>query len=181
MIESLSIIAPSVFAFYMVVATNFLPEIIGCRMQHILKNSMLAKHIMAMILLFFLVVYVNPTNSDKKMVYNISLTLMIYAWFFMTTRSPFIIAVVSILLLLVVYILSTRKDRLKSENKKDEADVVEKVQNYLMVIAIVISTFGFVLYVLEKKAEYGKRFRIDKFLLGKLTCANYTTPRAKIL
>lgn len=181
MIDSLSIIAPSVFAFYIVVATNFIPEIIGCRLQHVLRTNMLAKHVLAIILLFFLVVFISPSNSDRKIVYNISLTLLVYVWFYITTRSPIILAILSIMLLLVVYILSTKKDRLNAENKKDEAQKVQRTQYYIIVLAITISIIGFVLYLIEKRAEYKDNFSFWEFILGKTTCANYTSPSAKIL
>lgn len=174
-------VAPSVFAFYLIVLANFLPETIGCRMQTLLRENMFAKHLVGFILLFFLIVVVNPDNADKKIWYNLGLCVVVYTWFLVTTRSPFVIAVVTLLLLLTVYILTIKKNRLESENDKtDEIKKIERIQNILIYVAIAISVVGFIVYFVEKQREYQKDFSFEKFFFGVTKCQKYTPPNAKL-
>lgn len=181
MFDYLALIAPSVFAFYMVVLTNFIPEIVGCRMQQLLRNNMLAKHILAMFLLFFLVILINPDTADKKLPYCILLTVGVYAWFILTTRSPFIISVITILILLVVYIVGIKKTRLDSENQKEQARKMQKIQFILLSVALLSSLVGCAIYFIEKRKEYGSSFTASTFLWGTKECRYYTPSNAKII
>jgi hypothetical protein len=172
--NTFSYLAPSLFAFYMLIACNFLPEIFGCKLQTLLKTSMLAKHVTGFILLFFLVIYVKPDNVDNQILYNIGLSAIIYIWFFMTTRCPFPLLILNIVLLIIIYIIDIRKTRLtddKDKNKKELNDL-ENYQKIITVIIILFTIIGFVYYFGQKKLEYRDQFSIYKFLVGTRTCRN---------
>ncbi len=173
-------IAPSVFAFYMVVGANFLPEIMGCRLQHLLRTSMVAKHIIALLLVFFLVVLANPTATQQGMFVNVGLSVLVYGWFLMTTRSPLGLALLSILLLLAIYLLNAHKAKLEAQKDEAQAQRINSLQTYLAIGAFLVSTVGFLSYALEKKLEYGNKFRVSTFLQGKASCRNYTPVKARV-
>lgn len=174
MLPSLSYLAPSLFAFYMIVACNFIPEIFGCRLQTLLKNSMIAKHITGFLLLFFLVIYVKPENVDKEIIYNISLSVILYLWFFMTTRIPFALLLLTIILLIVIYILDIRKSRLNEDTKTNENEIklIETSQKLITYGIIIITVVGFIYYFGQKKMEYRDKFELSKFFTGTIKCRN---------
>lgn len=167
-------IAPSVFAFYMIVGANFIPELVGCRMQHLLKTNMLAKHTIGFLLVFFLIVLANPASTEQGILINIGATTLVYAWFLMTTRSPFELALVSILLLLIIYVMNAYKQRLEEEKLVERANRINSLQMYMALAAFLVSAVGFVVYILEKRAEYGRKFDVWTFLKGNTTCRHYT-------
>jgi hypothetical protein len=171
---NLAYLAPSLFAFYLIVACNFIPEIYGCKLQTLLKSSMVAKHITGILLLFFLVIYVKPDNVDKELIYNIGLTMIIYLWFFITTRSPIIVVFLTVILLIIIYIYDIRKNRLTEEKdkNKDEINQIELYQKILSYVLIIISVVGFIYYFGQKKMEYRHKFSIYKFLTGTTSCRN---------
>jgi hypothetical protein len=174
--------APSVFALYMLIGSNFLPELMGCRLQTALRTSMLAKHSMGIVLAFFLVVVVNPQFADKHLISCIGATLLIYIWFLMTTRSPFPIMLAAISILLVVYIMDLRKRKLESEgNAKGDVASLRKYMIALCVIAGIISIIGFGIYMVEKSREYKNGFDFVTFLVGRVDCRNFTPNSAKIV
>jgi small-conductance mechanosensitive channel len=173
-ISLISSLAPSLFMFYMLVAFNFIPEIIGCRLQTLLRNNMIAKHITAFLLLFFLVIYVKPENVDKEIGYNLILSMILYLWFFMTSRCSFIIVFMIILLLISIYILELRKTRLESEENKDDKQIEQTklIQKILSIVIIVLTIVGFIYYFGQKKLEYRDQFRLYKFVFGTNVCRN---------
>lgn len=181
MIDSFTNIAASVIAFYFVVGCNFIPEIIGCRLQTLLRENMIAKHILAILLLFFLIIVVNPKNVDQNLMKNILITLIVYIWFLFTTRSPLIITLISIILFIILYILNSKKDRLILSNEKDKIKFINSVQYIIIVFLVIISIVGIIIYTLEKRKEYGKDFNLLKFIIGNKNCKNFTPNNAKIL
>jgi hypothetical protein len=174
MFPNLAYLAPSLFAFYMLVACNFIPEIFGCKLQTLLRTSMLAKHITGFLLLFFLVIYVKPENVDNEIVYNLSLSALLYLWFFITTRIPFILLLLTIILLIVIYVLDIRKTRLDSDNKKNKNEInnLKTTQKLITYVIIVITIIGFIYYFGQKKLEYRDQFNFYKFLVGTVKCRN---------
>ncbi len=181
MIDSITTIATSVIAFYFVVGCNFIPEIIGCRLQTLLRENMIAKHILGLLLLFFLIIVVNPKNADQNLIKNVIITLIVYIWFLFTTRSPLIITLISIILFIILYILNSKKDRLILSNEKDKIKFINNIQYIIIIFLIVISVIGIIIYTIEKRKEYGKNFDIKKFIIGNKSCKDFTPKTAKIL
>ena len=174
MLPNLAYLAPSLFAFYLIIGCNFIPEIIGCKLQTLLKTNMVAKHITGFLLLFFLVIYIKPENVDKEIFYNISLSVMLYLWFFMTTRIPLSLIMLTIVLLIVIYVLDIRKTRFnedKEKNKK-EIDNIETYQKIITYSIFMITLVGFIYYFGQKKMEYRDKFEIITFLTGTTKCRN---------
>jgi hypothetical protein len=175
-------LAPSVFAFYMIVAANFLPQLMGCRMQNVLQTSMYAKHFTGWVLLFFLVVLVNPAASSEALWKLVVASVIIYAWFLITTRSPLTIAFLTILLLLSIYLINIRKDQLgDTPEDKVMAERLKAVQYAMFATSVIISVIGFAVYTVEKWREYGDDFRLLAFIFGNAECRNYTPNSAKVI
>lgn len=181
MIDSITTIASSVIALYFIVGCNFIPEIIGCRLQTLLRENMIAKHILGLLLLFFLIIVVNPKNADQKIIKNILLTFVVYIWFLFTTRSPLIITLISIVLFIIIYLLNSKKDRLSNSNNIKEIDNINKIQYFIIIILILLSIIGITIYTIEKNKEYGNKFNFIKFIVGNKNCKDFTPTSAKIL
>ena len=175
-------LAPSVFAFYMIVAANFLPQLMGCRMQNALQTNMYAKHFVGWVLLFFLVVLVNPAASSEALWKLVVASVIIYAWFLITTRSPLTIACLTVLLLLGIYLINIRKDQLgDTPENKATAERLQAIQYAMFATSVIISVIGFVAYIVEKSREYGDDFRLLTFVFGNTECRKFTPNSAKMI
>jgi hypothetical protein len=181
-IEHAATLAPSVFALYMLVVGNFLPELLGCRLQSVLKSSMLAKHVTALLLTYFLVVLANPEYADKHFWKSVLATLAIYAWFLCTTRSPLPLALASVICLLVIYHVSIRRQSLISSNGPSSTiQMLNTTQTILTVVVVLMSIVGCGIYMVEKKMEYKEKFNWNTFVIGERSCRNYTPSSAKLI
>lgn len=174
-------VALPVFAFYLLVACNYTKEIFGCGLQTVLDQSMIAKHAVAFLLLFFLIVIINPDYADKEILKNLLISMVVYAWFLITTRTPFPFMMVVLVLLIASYIASVAKKRNETEKKEEEKVRAAWWQEKLALAAFIISIIGFVLYAIEKKKEYKSKFEWVKFFSGNLECRKYTPKTAKLL
>lgn len=169
-------LAVPVFAFYLLVACNFLPQLVGCRLQAILQNSMLAKHVIAIILLFFLVVTVNPNLTSAGYLRATVVTAVVYAWFFATTRSALPVVLMTVLLLLVVYVLSLVKTQSEAAKDDETAKRCETAQKWIALASAILSLVGFIAYFIAKRAEYGPVFSLSQFTTGTILCRGTDLP-----
>lgn len=180
-INNISDLVLPLFAFYLIVFCNFTKELIGCRIQSTFDTNMYGKHFVGFILLFFLIIMVDPNNMEKNLFVNFGYTLLIYILFIVTTKLSFPIMVIVLLLLLVCYILSNIAKKRKQDGKDQEYQKMKTIQNVLFIIISIISVVGFLIYLLEKYREYGATFSIIKFIFGTVTCRNHTPKQVKII
>jgi len=178
-------ISSSVFAFYLLLGCNFLPQIVGCRLQQRLYNNMFLKHFVGFIILFFLITNVNEDTeySDGALIKNFLITLPVYIWFFVTTRSNIYIMFANLLILCAIYIIYLRHKHYKSLEVNDDAsENTDRMQTILMKVLValnvILSAVGFAAYYQEKQREYSKKFSTSKFIFGNTTCRFYTPAQA---
>ena len=175
-------VALPLFAFYLIIFCNFTANIIGCRLQELLVNSMLFKHLISIVLLFFLIVLVNPDLQGKDIPILMGFTMAIYIWFLLTTHSPIYIIILVLILLLSSYLVGTIKSNLAKDKKNEKTvNTLQFVQNILAIIALALSVIGFTIYTFEKRMEYGSNFSWMTYLTGTTTCKRYTPKYAKII
>lgn len=175
-------VALPLFAFYLLIFCNFTANIIGCRLQELLVNSMLFKHLISIVLLFFLIVLVNPDLQGKDIPILMGFTMAIYIWFLLTTHSPIYIIILVLILLLSSYLVGTIKSNLAKDKKNEKTvNTLQFVQNILAIIALALSVIGFTIYTFEKRMEYGSNFSWMTYLTGTTTCKRYTPKYAKII
>lgn len=175
-------VALPLFAFYLLIFCNFTANIIGCRLQELLVNSMLFKHLISFVLLFFLIVLVNPDLQGKDIPILFGFSVAIYIWFLLTTHSPIYIIILVLILLLSSYLVGTIKSNLAKDKKNEKTvNTLQLVQNLLAIIALALSVIGFVIYTFEKRIEYGSEFSWGTYLAGTTTCKRYTPKYAKII
>ena len=165
-------LALPLFAFYVLVFCTFIPEIIGCKLQTLLKHNMIAKHIIGFVALFFLVVMAGPQNADQNLIPSFFFAVGVYVWFFITTRNPYPSMIAVLVLLLVVYLLGTRRDKVKKEGDLVQEKLLYKIQLTATIIAFIISVIGFGFYFKDKYKEYKHHFVLKTFLFGKKSCKN---------
>ena len=169
------------FALYLLVFCNFTKETLTCRLSHVLDTNMYAKHFVTFMLLFFLVIIVDPDNSEKGILANFGWTALIYVLYMVTTRVSFPIMVILVLIMMVMYILSKIAKHKLEQKKEEEYKTLKLAQNILFIILIIFGVVGFLIYFVEKSREYKGKFSFLKFLFGTPVCRKFTPADAKIL
>jgi hypothetical protein len=180
--SSVTFVAPAVFAFYVVIIGNFLSnQLMGCRMQQLLTSNLFIMHLVGFLMLFFVVILVDPANADKNILANLGVAVVVYLWFVMSSKTNIYFTISTICILLTVYIINAKRLRSAEEKKDDEANKLLKIQKFLVAIAGILTLVGFVIYLSEKKNEYRDEFSLVHFLFGTPRCRNYTPQSAKVL
>lgn len=174
----------ALFVLMLLVAGNYLQELFGCRLQKLLRESIIAKHIVGVLFLLFFAVIIDPSIAKLHLANILLMTAILYAWFIVIVRSPNSITVPVIALLMLVYLMNLRKRQLAYGEEDDTERKVKQVtyiQTAVTVLAAVLSILGFVIYMAEKMREYGDDFSFAQFVVGKVDCRNYTPSSAKLL
>ena len=172
---------------YTLILSNTLGELFGCRLQYILKNSMILKHIVGIILFFIVNIYTDKDITKKNFGFIILITLLIYLWFMITVRTHLQISIIIVSLLLILFTIEIYINRytISIKNVDIEKDdyliQLKKIQTFILLISILITFVGFILYYLEKSKEYGSKFSLFVFIFGKPQCKNYTPSNVKYL
>jgi uncharacterized membrane protein len=180
-LDKISDLGIPLFGLYLLIFCNFTKETLGCKLQTALNDNMYLKHLITFLLLFFLIVLIDPKNADTDLLQSFGFTILTYLIFIITTRTSIMFMIIIILLLSIIYVLNSIAKKKLEENNNEEYRKYKLVQNILFIIVIFLGTIGFIIYAFEKYAEYGDNFSIMTFLLGNPNCKNYTPKEAKLL
>ena len=167
----------------MLVFSNILLELFGCRLQYFLKNNMLAKHTIGIFLFFIFNVLTDTEISNKSILYVLGMTIITYIWFVLTTRTPFYISIIVILLLVSVfafdiYIQRYQQNSELTEDQQEQIDTMKNIRMTIVMFTFILTCVGVFIYYREKKIEYREKFNTFTFLNGNPKCKNYTPKKA---
>lgn len=179
----------AIFTLILIVSCNYLGTLFPCKVQQILTNSILAKHTLGYLALVFFVVITAPEMRESNI---LLLTIGLYSWFILTSKTYYKIWFIVFVLTAVIYILHVyQKNREKSEEAKEEDEIqdeekqsaqkfrdeiIDGSKKSLSVSVIIFTIFGVLVYMGTKKREYGKEFEYIKFFFGKSNCRINTPP-----
>ena len=169
----------SLFLLVLVICGNYIGEVLPCRFQKIMHRSMRCKYVFTFIILVFFVVL--SSKEDQKLrgiFYN---SIIIFVWFIFLAKNTINFFFINCSIFFLIYLLYLLKVQYMNEIEKNP-DINEKLQNriekiilinnILIILAFIFTIFGFILYLGEKKIEYGKKFRYKYFIFGRRDCAD---------
>lgn len=174
----------ALFLLILALSGNFLAETLSCQTQRIFQD-MYAKHIVLFFLIYFTIDVVDrgdiPADPSKQMLDALAL----YIAFHLFTKMDFSFTLAVFAALCSIYIIGNyrklydyEKEQLKKDPKMkelvfeyDKGDrKLGNIQMYLYYGSIAGVLIGSSLYLLRKKAEYGKKFSLFKFFNGVRVC-----------
>ena len=168
-----------IFIFILMVSANFLAEIFPCRLQYLLRNNMLVKHLFGFFTILF---FVRLSNSDDKNLFNIiKKSFLLYIIFVLISKSNIYFFYFILLCLGITYIINLQKEDDAEKFKNNEINKQEYDENiktydtitYVIYILIFIAIIiGIFVYMGEKKIEYNKKFNYLTFFIGRPICIN---------
>lgn len=160
------------------IASAYMPELAGCELRRVLGTSMVAKHCVGLVCVYFSVVLIKPDiTSEGNVPKMLLMTVALYAWFVLTTRC----AVPDILMILVVvfaaYLMEQQRDAVDARRRK----TLDRVVLTLVCAALGMTALGVLAYLLRKKREFGDDFSYYYFLVGRMRCASMAPGSTELL
>jgi hypothetical protein len=172
----------AIFIFTLIVSGNFMAQLFPCRVQKLLTENMFLKHIFGVLTLFIFGV---RAMSDTFNLTGFMNSVILYLVFAITAKTNHYIWFCLFFIYAGLYILHIAISDYSRKNKKEpsrkvrqNAGVIVERMKWVQKAGIIaipcLTTFGVILYLGEKKLEYGKHFNYLAFLTGKPACAGNT-------
>ena len=169
----------SLFLIFLAILANFTFNLLSCPLQTLLENNLLARHILYLSVILFTSTFLidkkfNPTD-------HLIGGFILYLFIIILTKMTIPFTIIVFFLLLTLYIIHLYVDyfsyKINNSKDKNEIKIYQNYNNYitiitklLIILIICITLFGFTQFLLYKKKQYGKQFKIDKFIFGTRIC-----------
>lgn len=164
--------AAAVFVFYLLLSSGFQVPLFPCRVQRVFNDSQSLRHVLGFLTMTFFVVLVNSKNKlNVTQLFLIS--SVAYLWFMMTAKMNVYSWFMMIFVLGIVFVLQVYKDHQEEESSEEAKAKIEnatKAQQILSYVVAALTLLGFVIYMGEKRIEYGDSFEFGTFFLGNPSC-----------
>lgn len=156
--------------FYIIIISGFFSNFLSCDLIRMFSQSIVIKHILAIISVFYLLTSIDP---DAKITIPVALrnTLLIYSLYIISTKSKAKFVVPMLLSLTLDQVIKIYIDTTPNMNEKLKENL-SRFRNVLTVVIICLIIIGFIHYFLRAKREFGDNFSFSKFILGTNKCAN---------
>ena len=180
--------AVAIFIFMLIISGNSLAELFPCRIQQMLKENIYVKHLVGFLTLFFFGVLTIPDLANIGGIIN---SFLLYLIFVITANVDYKIWIVLFVLYAIMYLLhlikqdyTKIKDGTKKMHTSNEVTIfnkinieqINKIQTLVISLITILTIVGFIIYMGDKKLEYGKNFKYSIFFTGKTNC-QYTSPK----
>lgn len=177
----------SIFLLFLAVSGNYVGSTLSCKTQWHMSNNMVIKQMIIVMMIYFTL---NITSSDNPYPIEVAKkTLFIWITYIILSKTDSRFTLTGIILLIAFYVLTNFSDyengqlQSKIENSLDNKEKIikihtdkismyEKGQQLLFFIFIGVVIIGFLIYMTEKRKEYGSKFNFSTFLLGVVECKN---------
>ena len=188
--QFLQFTGPAIILLYLIISANFTAEVFGCRLQHYLKKSTIAKHIVGLMTMIFFVVGTADWSQEHDFFKYSGFALSYYFIFLLTTRLPFRFLMSVLFLFTLMYyieiykhsLLAANKDGLNPLSEVRNMYVFQDIYHYQQILlkgALIFIFLGFVLYFRNHQDEYGKHWDFINFWSANTRCKHNKVPGFK--
>jgi hypothetical protein len=162
--------------FIFIIAGNYANDTFSCSLRILIRENMIIRHLLGF---FIVLIFVGFSQEDMKILSKMQLSVFLYIWYVFIMRSPIYITITVIVIIIFLYIMQEYiKDMevlLKDDStdkKVDNKNIQIRLQYFILVrnilfsISVILSTFGFGYFFIQKQALSKGKFDIKKFIVG---------------
>ena len=170
MLEHLMFSGRYLFLLYIALSFNYLIPLIPCSTTRLIEDSMLVRHLIAFVSIVFFSILSDSEFGDFNDIFPILVScLFVYAWFMISSKMTANWWIPLILLLATLYIMNMYREHV-TVLTKDMEHYLDYAEYAAITVSALITFFGFIIYVGEKKIDYRGKFNYTTLLLGTATC-----------
>lgn len=177
--EPIRSIALPLIGLYMMISSNALLELYSCDLQKLVRENMFAKHTIAFILLFFLVILSDSGNKSRSLQVNFAYAILVYVMFIVTTKATLGFTLCTLGLLMVMFCMEQFKESIVDDERTSKhtpyllsSTTYDRIQTVLGFSVFVISLIGLGYYYKRETIEYANSFNMKKFVFGIPRCSS---------
>ena len=155
--------------FLLLVAANFLGPVLACGMQRQLRDSMVTKHLLGLMTMFFAVQLAGNGGGATPGFLMLSSGVM-YLLFLVFAKCQYVVMSAIVLILFAYAVLSTYKTYYEQKAETVVAHRIDMAMTVMLVSVLVLLPIGYVWYFLLKRREFEGQWDWMKFVLGVIEC-----------
>ena len=185
-LDKIPLYSKELFFFFLIVSGNYIAEIFSCNIQKKFSQDRITKHFLGLMTIYFFVTYVDE-DKFRKPIWAFLTAFALYIWFIMISLTAHKYTLIIISIIFFIYVSNNIFNYYANENKNDNQEL-EKIkknkqifQLVLFIIAIIMTIYGFLVYLGQKKTEYGKNFNFKTFFMGTSQCKFNGLGKKKVL
>jgi hypothetical protein len=167
------------FLVFLAIMSSFTFKLLGCPLQILLANNLIARHLVYLVVVLFTTSFLSDGSVNP--LYHFFYAFCVYLFIIIFTKMRVVVTIIVFMLLVVIYIshlyMKYFNYKIDDETEKDKkivyqnyVDKLSQLNNIIIILAIVITIIGFIRFTIFKKAKYGKKFNLVKFLFGIRLC-----------
>jgi len=173
------------FLIFTVICSGEIHEILSCQMRLFLKNSLYARHVLAILLIFVFIMmeggwsfdYANDISQSNNwasghVIHSFIMSTCIYGLFLISSKSKLIPNIVFYSLVLSLYFINTQRSYwLAREQISPETNTTVLFgETIIAIVAVGVLIYGFIDYTMYQMHSYGQNFDWQIFLFGTQEC-----------
>ncbi len=174
-----------IFLIFVVISGGFVQDILSCQMQSWLANSLYARHIIGVVMIFVFIMMEGGWDYDKdeealavndwssgNTIHSFGYAIAIYTLFVISSKSQLIPNLIFFSFIFILYFTNTYRSYLEKRDKidKDTNKMVIQFEYVILTLGLITLFYGFYDYSIYKKNEFGKKFSWTKFMIGTTQC-----------
>lgn len=178
MFDQLVFSGRNLLLIYAALTSSFLRPLIPCNTARFVENSMVFRHLIAFVGLAFFTIVADAEFEDfTGFIPLLVSAVFVYAWFMISSKMSANWWIPLVFLLVILYSINAYRNHAR-KLPKDVATYLDYGELAAVILSALITFFGFIIYVGEKKIEYRGKFDFGTFMLGTETCKNTPTKTA---
>ena len=160
--------------FIFIIAGNYANDTFSCNLRHIIRDNMIAKHILG---IFIVLIFIGFSQEDLDIQNKMILSFWLYVWYIFIMRSPTVITIVVIFIIIILYIMQEAINDLQKLIKDNSSEVDTKdsqmkintysqIRNVLFLTSVILSTIGIIIHYYKHKKMFKTKFSNFNFFVG---------------
>lgn len=160
----------AVFFLFLGMVSNYITDgIMSCGIQKMIIDSILIKHTIFFILIYFSIGFVDSTTTSPVTIFVSAIFVYVMFMIIMKSQKQYVLA--GIIMLGVLYVLQKLKASYEEQNQEEATIKFLENTSLLITIAIFITiTIGFFVYIRRQYREHKDTFTLSKFFFGTNKC-----------
>ncbi len=172
----------AIFIFTLIISGNYIGELFPCKIQRILSKNMFLKHFLGLMTLYFFAVITVP---ELKTIKGLFISSFLYILFLINAKTNYKIWIAVMLIYAFLYLTNMFRDEILSYisvihnnsslqnnniNSINTLKIINGFEWLCVIISLLLTITGSLIYIGEKKIEYGKKFSWFTFWTGNPKC-----------
>jgi hypothetical protein len=160
-----------VFLLILAVSGNFIAEALSCKTRKFLSDSMYAKNLVIILIVYFSLGLVSDNSVSPTI--HLNYTLIIWLFFLIFNKMSLRFTILAFSMLFLILVCKNWIDyytAIDEKKYKDEIDTMQNMSQYLLLLTFIIIISGFLLYFNKQYKEHSEDFSFMTFIFGAVTC-----------